>query len=86
MSQSDLGKMDVEWFSNLCFKRAWHLIITYLTGAVSIYGCVPPSWQINQVLFKLLNLFETPSTSCFSPGLVALLVDMTQVAAVGYGQ
>lgn len=86
MSQSDLGKMDVEWFSNLCFKTRVALDY-HLSDRCCFHIWVCPTFLADKSsALQATQPFETPSTSCFSPGLVALLVDMTQVAAVGYGQ
>lgn len=55
MSLSDLGKMAVECFSNLCLNKGALPSITYLTGVVSTYGSVPSSWQINQEALQKFN-------------------------------
>lgn len=61
MPQSDLGKMVVESFSNLCLQQDGHLNITYLTGAVP-HIC-PKFPADKSSALQVIQSFETRSTA-----------------------
>lgn len=73
MFQSDLGKMAVECFSNLC-SNAGKALQHHLSDRCSHTWMCPR--QINQVLFRKCNHLKLVQR-IFSPGLVALVADMT---------
>lgn len=73
MFQSDLGKMAVECFSNLC-SNAGKALQHHLSDRCSHTWMCPR--QINQVLFRKCNHLKLVQR-IFSPGLVALVAHMT---------